>query len=94
MQTYTQQIIHFLKRHYSAPLSVAFRQFRSGVIFFSVGIIIFYLANASLEPSLKQEIITLLSLIIAGAGFIVAIMAHIRMIISRIFQFLKKSEDR
>jgi len=75
--------------HYSAPLLNSFKQFRTGAIFFAVGLIIVYLANTSLPPSSKQELIVLLGLIMAACGFVYAMLAHIRMIISRAYRFFK-----
>jgi len=83
-------IKELLDKHYSAPLEQTFKQFRAGVIFFTVGLIIIYLANTAMPQSAKQELIILLGLIITGCGFMVAMLAHIRMIISRAVKFLKK----
>jgi len=78
-----------LSKHYSAPLSQVFKQFRTGATFFAVGLIIIYLANSTLPPSTKQEIIVLLGLFIAIGGFIVAMLAHIRMLIARLYGFFR-----
>lgn len=91
MQKINWQIVkQALLIHYTAPLHKIFKQFRDGAIFFAVGMIIIYLAGTVLESSLNQELIILAGLIIAGAGFIVAMLAQIRMVISRIILFLKK----
>ncbi|WP_232426045.1 hypothetical protein [Teredinibacter turnerae] len=79
-----------LLAHYSAPMQEMFKQFRSGAIFFAVGLTMVYLANTALLPSLRQELVTLAGLILAGAGFVVAMLAQIRMIISRFLRFLRK----
>lgn len=79
-----------LLTHYSAPLRDVFKQFRTGTIFFAVGLTIVYLSSTALEQSLRQELVTLAGLVLAGGGFIVAMLAQIRMIISRIIQFLRK----
>ncbi len=85
-----ENIKTLLSEHYSAPLAKTFKQFRSGAIFFAVGLIIIYLANTTLPPSAKQEIIVLCGLIIAACGFVVAMLAHIRMLISRALAFFQK----
>jgi len=85
-----KNIKHLLTEHYSAPLNKSFRQFRAGAIFFAVGLIIIYLATTVLTPSAKQELIVLAGLLIASAGFITAMLAHIRMVISRIIRFFSK----
>ncbi|WP_245792097.1 hypothetical protein [Teredinibacter waterburyi] len=76
--------------HYHAPQQLMFKQFRNGAIFFAVGVIIVYLANTTVEPSVKQEWLVLAGLIMAGAGFVVAILAHVRLIISRLVKFIDK----
>ena len=79
-----------LKSHYTAPLEKSFKQFRTGVILFGVGLAIIFVANTNVEPSAKQEIYILLGLILTGSGFIIAMLAQIRMLISRIVIFFEK----
>jgi len=79
-----------LKLYYSAPLNQTFRQFRNGLTYFSFGFIVIYLAQTSLAPSLQQEILTFIGVLIVAIGFFMALMAHIRMIISRILAFFLK----
>lgn len=76
-----------LKAHYSVPLEIPFKQFRNGSIYFGVGCIIIFMANQQLPHGLKQELIVLAGLILAGVGFIMAMLAQIRMIISRFVRF-------
>ncbi len=80
-------ILAALKHHYSAPLSASFHKFRNGLIYFTVGFMIVFFAQANLPPSLKQELITLFGIIMIAIGFFIAMMAQIRMIISRIVKF-------
>lgn len=89
IKTAIKTALKALNIYYSVPLEKSFKQFRIGATFFCVGLIIIYLTNQTIPPSLKQEIIIALALCIASIGFFIAIMAHIRMIISRIFSFLK-----
>ncbi len=79
-----------LSKHYSAPLTDSFHRFRNGLIYFTVGFMIVYYAHATLEDSLKLELITLFGLVMIAIGFFIAMMAQIRMIISRLVSFFKK----
>lgn len=79
-----------LKIYYSAPLDKTFRQFRNGAIYFAVGLIMIYLANTSLPPSAQQELIILVGLIMGAIGFVIAMLAQVRLIIGRIVQFWNK----
>lgn len=78
-----------LLNHYRAPMRVMFKQFRSGVIYFAVGLITIYLADQTLEESTTQELIVLAGLTLAACGFVIAILAHIRMIIARLLRFFE-----
>lgn len=79
-----------LYQHYTAPLTRILKQFRAGAILFAVGLATVLLANASLAPSVKQEVIVLAGLVVGGCGFVLAMMAQVRMIIARVIAFLKK----
>lgn len=79
-----------LARHYNQPLEIAFKQFRDGAIYFAVGLIVIYISHSTMQPSMMQEIIFLLALVLTGFGFIKAILAQIRLIIGRLYRFLKK----
>ncbi|UTA46674.1 hypothetical protein L1F30_10925 [Simiduia sp. 21SJ11W-1] len=74
-----------LKRHYQAPLQAAFAQFKLGAMLFFVGLVLVYMAQQLIEPSVRQEAFTLAGLVIAGLGFVVAMAAHVRMLISRLW---------
>ncbi|GAA5316237.1 MAG: hypothetical protein AseanaTS_14420 [Candidatus Pelagadaptatus aseana] len=76
-----------LKQHYTAPMEQTFKQFRLGAMLFFLGAVILYIAFNNLQASLLQELVTLLGLIIGGIGFLIAMLAQIRMLISRIVQF-------
>lgn len=80
-----------LKQYYSAPLEKTFKQFRDNAIYFSVGLITIYLANTAMESSTLQEVIVLLGLCLTLYGFVMAMLAQIRMLISRLFLFFKKN---
>jgi hypothetical protein len=85
-----QALLQLLYRHYTAPLATMFKQFRAGAIYFTVGLMTVLMANAYMAPSVAQELVVLLGLIMGGIGFIVAMSAQVRMIVARIIHFLKK----
>ena len=76
--------------HYSAPQQLIFRQFRNGAIYFAVGLGTVLMANAYLPPSVKQEWIVLFGLIMGGCGFVMAMLAQMRLLISRVVQFYRR----
>lgn len=76
-----------LKNHYTGGLNKGFQQFRMGVSLFFVGAVMLYLAREFLSPSIEQELAVLGALLVGGAGFIWAMMAHLRMLIGRLIQF-------
>ena len=78
-----------LREYYRAPFEVCFKKFRDGLIYFTVGFIIVYLAKSTLTPSLKQEIVVLCGLVMIGVGFLMAMLAQTRMIISRVLRFFE-----
>jgi|GEM_PF-988481 len=78
-----------LHKHYTAPLEKSFKQFKLGAVLFTVGFIIIYLTNQTIDPSIKQEILVLCGVIITGIGFIIALSAHVRMLITRVIYFFR-----
>ncbi len=82
-----------LKTHYTAPLSVSFQQFKLGAMLFFFGLVVLYIGNKGLAPSLMQELITLLGLMIGGSGFLIAMLAQMRMIISRLVHFFLNDKE-
>ena len=76
-----------LKQYYLEPLEKTFKKFRNGVIYFSVGLITFYLASTNIKPSALQELVVLGALCLSITGFTIAMLAQTRMIISRIVKF-------
>lgn len=79
-----------LIRYYSVPLTVSFRQFRNGAIYFGVGLMTVIMANNYMQPSVSQEWLVLGGLLLTLTGFVIALMAEIRLIISRFVQFARK----
>lgn len=78
-----------LVKHYTAPMRETFKQFRLGFAFFLVGGVMIYGAQQLLPPSLAQEVWTLLGMVIGLTGFILALMAQMRLLISRIINFIR-----
>lgn len=85
-----KRLLEGLYQHYTAPLSVMFKQFRDGAIYFGVGLMAVLMANAYMAPSLSQELVVLGGLIVGGLGFMMAMLAQVRMIIARIIRFARK----
>lgn len=85
-----KQIKTALIIYYSAPAKKVFKQFRDGVIYFAVGLMSVWMANSAMQPSIGQELVTLCGLILAGIGFIMALMAEVRMLIGRFIRFALK----
>lgn len=83
-------ILRGLKEYYSEPLTDSFRSFRNGLICFTCGFIIIFIAHNNLPPSLEQELLVMAGLVMIGLGFFIAMMAHVKMIISRIVAFFDK----
>jgi hypothetical protein len=71
----------------ATPFEVLFRQFRLGVGLFFCGLVTIYGASQLMAPSLQQELVVLLGLVVGGIGFIIAMSAQLRMTISRIWHF-------
>ncbi len=82
------KVRQLLKNHYSAPLKQVFQQFRLGLSLFFVGLVVIYAAYQTQPESLQQELTTLAGLILVAAGFLMAMLAQIRMLIIRIVSFI------
>ncbi|MAZ88521.1 MAG: hypothetical protein CL693_12840 [Cellvibrionaceae bacterium] len=87
---YNNRWVVLLKNHYTAPLSLSFKQFRLGAMLFFLGGVLIYIANSQIAPSAKQEAMVLAGMIIGGIGFLWAMLAQMRMLISRIVQFFQE----
>ncbi|HEY7771599.1 MAG TPA: hypothetical protein VIC26_00345 [Marinagarivorans sp.] len=73
--------------HYSADPIIIFKQFRLGVIGFGIGLTLIIVANANMPASVQQELCVLAGLIIGGAGFLIAMLAQMRLMIGRFVRF-------
>lgn len=79
-----------LLQYYSRSSARAFHRFRSGVIYFAVGFGTILMANLYMPPSLQQELVVLLALILTAIGFVMAMIAQTHLIISRLVQFARR----
>lgn len=81
-----------IRAYYSAPIEVAFRQFRAGLIFFATGFGAILMANAYMEPSVQQELIVLGGMILGSYGFILALLGQSRFLVGRLLRFWSKED--
>ncbi len=89
LSQYYRWVKSALLQYYNVPTTVAFRQFRNGAIYFGVGIGMILMANQMLPPSVRQEWIVAFGLVMATVGFLMAMTAEMRLIISRLVQFAR-----
>lgn len=87
-----QRVIKAIKTFYLAPLEIAFRQFRAGLIYFGVGFGTVLLANAHMEESLMQELVVLGGLLVGGLGFVLALIGQSRLLVGRLLHFWFKRD--
>ena len=69
------------------PASQVFPHFKLGVVIFFWGLIVIYTGSQLLSPSIVQELVVLLGLLLIGVGFLIAITAQIRMLAGRVLRF-------
>ncbi len=62
-------------------------QFSYGTIVFLFGMITIVVGDYGLSPSVKQEIVVLVGVVLSGAGLFLVITAHICMMIFRLKHF-------
>ncbi|GAB1268632.1 hypothetical protein NBRC116493_18850 [Aurantivibrio infirmus] len=74
----------------SADLS--FKQFKLGASIFFLGFVLLYCANVLIVPSLKQELMALLSISLIGLGFLLAVVAEVRFLLYRGIQFFTEKK--
>lgn len=78
-----------LLAHYTrAPTDQLFKLFKLGAMLFFLGLVIIYSSYQLLQPSIAQEILTLLGLCCIGGGFLLAMLTQIRMLIGRLIHIL------
>ncbi|WP_339899375.1 hypothetical protein [uncultured Gilvimarinus sp.] len=82
-----------LYRHINVPLAQSFRQFRLGCMIFFAGLVVIFGASQLLTPSLTQEVVTLTGLLITALGFVIAMLAQVRMLLGRLYAFWQKPKD-
>ena len=78
-------------KHYTTPPEQLFPRFKLGAVIFLLGMIVIYGAYQLLEPSIQQELVTLIGLLLIGFGFIFAMLVQLRMLIGRILRFFFES---
>ena len=79
--------------YYATPAEKIFPCFKLGVVIFFWGLVLMYSANQLLKPSLSQEIVTLVGLLLIGGGFLYAMTAQVRMLIGRFVKEFSKKRD-
>ena len=88
LKRYQAALLH----HYSAPQYLLFKDLRAGFIYFAVGLMSVYMANVYMQPSLIQECIVFAGLIGVGIGFILAMRAYLRLLITRLLGFFRNNK--
>ena len=79
-----------LYEHYITPPEKIFPRFKLGAAIFLFGLIVIYAGHQLLQPSLAQELMTLLGLVLIGGGFLYAMLVQVRMLIGRFLRFFTK----
>jgi hypothetical protein len=68
------------------PPEQIFPRFKLGAMIFLLGLVVIYCGTQLLPPSLIQEINTLVGLLLIAIGFLMSLMAQVRMLIGRILR--------
>ena len=76
-----------LYEHYTTPPEKVFPLFKLGAVIFFLGLVVIYGAYQLLEPSIAQELTTLIGLLLIGGGFLLSMMMQVRMLIGRLLRF-------
>jgi hypothetical protein len=82
-----------LYEYFATPAEKIFQCFKLGAVIFFGGLVLMYSANQLLKPSLSQEIVTLIGLLLIGGGFLYAMAAQVRMLIGRFVKEFSKKND-
>lgn len=85
-----QRLANAIRAYYAVPFAVSFRQFRAGMIYFTVGLGTLLMANVYMEPSLQQELVVLGGFVLGGIGFVIALIGQSRLLVGRFLLFWKK----
>lgn len=78
----------FLKHYTQTPTYGIFQRFKLGAMLFFLGLVIIYGGYQLLEHSLAQEITVLIGLCFIGVGFLMAMLAQVRLLIGRLIHIL------
>ena len=73
-----------LKHYTQTPAHLIFQRFKLGAMLFFLGLVIIYGGYQLLDESLVQEIVVLIGVILIGGGFLLAMLAQIRLLIGRL----------
>ncbi|ODS25080.1 hypothetical protein AB835_00830 [Candidatus Endobugula sertula] len=71
-----------------------FPQFKLGAMIFFLGLVVIYSSSQLLHPSIVQEVITLIGLILIGWGFLLSMWSQVRMLTGRILRFFAEDQIR
>lgn len=74
-------------------MRLIFQQFKLGAMMFFTGLVGLYIAQTALNDSLQQELLALGGIVMAGLGFLIAMLAQIRMLISRLLSLYLDKPD-
>lgn len=78
-------------KHELTPQQRSFKLFAIGALLLLGGLSVVVAAHFYIPSSLKQELITLFSLVIALVGAIMAIIGYVKLLLSRINHFINRS---
>ncbi len=81
-----QSLRSALYAHYMTPPEQIFPRFKLGAMIFLLGLVVIYCGTQLLPPSIIQEINTLVGLLLIAIGFLMSLMAQVRMLIGRILR--------
>ncbi len=92
LKGFLRRCVLALDAHYSAAQIHSFYRLRNGFIYFSVGIVTVFMAHQHMLPSWQQETVVLAGLLLCALGFFTAMLAYVRLVISRFVQYFKRKD--
>ena len=81
-----------LTEYYLVDPFIVFKQFRFGAIAFGIGLGLILYSNSAVEASVRQELLALIGLAIGIVGFMVAMLAQMRLMIGRFVRFFANKD--
>ena len=85
-------IKNLLAEHYGADPFPIFKQFRSGAIAFGAGLMMIFYAQTAMDASVIQELVVVSGLVLGCTGFVIAMLAQVRMVIGRFVRFFTRKD--